>query len=385
MRTVCDNYLCVGCEACTNICKQNAITVKDNGISLSAVIDDNKCNNCGSCHKICQNNNEFHFNIPMYWKQGWAEDEIRTKSSSGGIARSLMKSFLFNKGEVYSCSFYNGDFLYRKVQNEDDIIHFIGSKYVKSCPGNVYDHIKNDLKNNKRVLFIGLPCHVQALRLFVERYQKNLYCVDMICHGTPSKELLQQYLAEENVDISTIEQISFRNKTNFYLSINNKKFAPKNVIDFWMHPFLEGLNYTENCYNCKFARFERIGDFTIGDAWGTELPSDERKKGISLLIMEEKDKAQKGEELLKSLGGHLEDVDIENIKNKNPQLVKPSEKPKERPVFIRNYQRGYKIAIEKSYSKLIFKQKLRQTPFAKLYKKCRGRLAVYFKYNLPNQ
>ena len=125
------------------------------------------------------------------------------------------------------------------------------------------------------------------------------------------------------------------------------------------------MTYTENCYNCKFARFERVSDLTVGDAWGTDLPKEERSKGISLMLVN----TQKGDELLRSTDVYLEEVDIEKIKSRNTQLVRPSEKPAERTIFESDYQNGYKKAIKKCYSKLIFKKKLRHTAVGKVIKK----------------
>ena len=47
--------------------------------------------------------------------------------------------------------------------------------------------------------------------------------------------------------------------------------------------FLCSLMYTDNCYECKYAKLERVSDLTIGDAWGTEL-TEEMKQGVSLAL-----------------------------------------------------------------------------------------------------
>ena len=51
-----------------------------------------------------------------------------------------------------------------------------------------------------------------------------------------------------------------------------------------MISFLTALSDTENCYSCKDAQEKRPGDITLGDSWGTELPENEWKKGISLIL-----------------------------------------------------------------------------------------------------
>ena len=50
---------------------------------------------------------------PTKWYQGWTNDEQdRLKASSGGFATAIAKSFIKNKGIVYSCVFKNGEFIF---------------------------------------------------------------------------------------------------------------------------------------------------------------------------------------------------------------------------------------------------------------------------------
>ena len=48
--------------------------------------------------------------------------------------------------------------------------------------------------------------------------------------------------------------------------------------------FLNSTSYTENCYECKYAKTERISDLTLGDSWGSRLTEDEIHKGVSLAL-----------------------------------------------------------------------------------------------------
>ena len=43
------------------------------------------------------------------------------------------------------------------------------------------------------MLFIGLPCQVAALNNYIKD-KKNLYTVDLICHGSPSPIILEKYI-----------------------------------------------------------------------------------------------------------------------------------------------------------------------------------------------
>ena len=52
-----------------------AIKVIDSWMEYNAVIDSEKCIQCNACHSACQNNAEQVLTKPIYWKQGWAQDD----------------------------------------------------------------------------------------------------------------------------------------------------------------------------------------------------------------------------------------------------------------------------------------------------------------------
>lgn len=97
MKTVCAKDMCAGCMACINMCKKSAITIVDDYKTYNAVIDEVKCVNCGLCEKICPNVKCVEQVNPIFWKEGWAlNPEIRSNASSGGIASSIIYSFIKN-------------------------------------------------------------------------------------------------------------------------------------------------------------------------------------------------------------------------------------------------------------------------------------------------
>ena len=328
---VCEENLCTGCRACMDKCAKNAISIKDNLDFFNAVIDENKCVDCGACHKVCPNNSPVELKEQLSWHQGWADSsEERKKSSSGGFATVLSKSFIQNGGIVCSCAFAEGDFIFKAVETEEEAECFRGSKYVKSNPEGIYKKVKVFLQSQKRVLFIGLPCQVAAIKNFVgEQNQKNLYTVDLICHGTPSVKILEKYLAQYNIKLGEVKNISFRTKNSFMLKKNEKPIIDSRIQDTYTMTFLSSLNYTENCYSCKYATDRRVGDITIGDSWGSEL-TEEIEKGISLVMCQ----TEKGEELLQLMPFHFEKVNVDEALKNNHQLRHPAVEPDKRKQFF---------------------------------------------------
>lgn len=349
MRTVCDKDMCTGCMVCISVCKKNAITICDSMDTYNAVIDTEKCINCGACERICQNNQLInHMNRPSEWYQGWAnEKSVREKASSGGAATAIMRGFVKNGGVVCSCVYKNGIFGFGFAEKLNEIDKFTGSKYIKSNPEGIYEKAKNYLKADKKLLFIGLPCQVAAIKNYIGNgLDNNLYTIDLVCHGTPSPKVMEVFLKQYEMDIKNQTKFQFRDKDMFQVSVSGKYIVYKGAADRYSIAFLNSLIYTENCYFCKYACLERISDITLGDSWGSELPISEQKKGVSLILIQTK----KGKDILNNADMHLESVNLKKAIKANHQLECPSMKCQESNVFWTKLKAG------KKFNRLIMQQ-----------------------------
>lgn len=347
MLTVCKKDKCAGCMACVDICPKNAITIMDTLSEYNAVIDEEKCINCDACRKVCQENNMPELNKPVFWKEGWAEDEsVRAGSSSGGAAAEIEKAFVRDGGVVCSCELKNGKFVFSFAEGESEIEKFTGSKYVKSNPSGAYKDIRKILKSGKKVLFLGLPCQAAAVRNFTSDHE-NLYTADLICHGTPSPNVLESFLADYKTDLNSVQKLTFRTNNKFCLKEKNKTFPVPTVTDTYTRTFLDSVTYTENCYSCKYAVSRRVSDITLGDSWGSELPEDVQNKGVSLVLCQ----SEKGKKLVESAALKLYDVDLERAIEYNHQLRHPSVKASERDSFFTELKKGksFKRVIRKTF------------------------------------
>ena len=354
MKTVCKTNRCNGCMACLSICPKHCISIRDAIEYLNAEIDVALCINCKLCQKVCPNINIVSKNNPIEWKQGWADEEIRCLAASGGAASAIIKSFISSGGFVAACLFENGTFSFEITNDEQKARLFAGSKYVKSNPINIYEKISEKLKTNK-VLFIGLPCQVAGVKNYIKN-QQNLYTIDLICHGTPSVKLLDMYLKERGYNLSNLKDVKFRSKTDMGLIVDGKKINPPRITDEYLCAFLEGIDYTENCYSCQFASLERVSDMTLGDSWGSEYTS-EKNKGISLILVQN----NKGLELMNNSNINLRNVNLNDAVHNNHQLSHPTKKnPKRRSFFqLIHIGKGFKKATFSVLPQMIIKQKIK--------------------------
>lgn len=144
MKTVLNDMKnCTGCGCCENICSHGAIkmSLNEEGFYYPA-IDNSKCVACNICTMKCPANNEKTCNESVKLYAAYSEDDnIRLKSSSGGIFYFISKYVIENNGVVFGAEF-DKDFFIRHGYTESitDINRFQTSKYVQSYIG---DNLKN--------------------------------------------------------------------------------------------------------------------------------------------------------------------------------------------------------------------------------------------------
>ena len=296
---ICDLEQCTGCSACLNICSHEAISMVM-GVNghLFPEIDTDKCVGCKLCVSSCPNNTlpEFHTPISSYVAAAVDRKEAFT-CTSAGIASIFSRHIIENGGVVYGSSGIDCQHVrHIRVASSADIDVIKGSKYVQSAIDDTFKRIKTDLDKGINVLFIGTPCQVSGLYGFLRKKYENLYTVDLICHGVPSQKILvdalHDYLPKE--DLSELE-VSFRKKEKgkslYGLFVNNKdgkeiyrSLFPNNE---YIIGFLYGLYYRESCYQCHYARPERVSDITIGDYWDREkrIALSNSDMGLSMVIV----------------------------------------------------------------------------------------------------
>lgn len=361
MRSICESGQCTGCSACIDSCGRNAISLVDTYDTINAYIDETKCVRCNRCIGVCPVINPVIKNEGIQWWQGWSNDErLRRSSSSGGIASSLSQYFIDDGGYVASCCYEGNKFVYRIAKSKEELEGFAGSKYVKSDPSGMYKKVKELLQAQKKILFIGLPCHVAGMRNYVGDCE-NLVLVDLICHGTPSIKTFHKFVEQNEKNVNRNKKWLFRENGRFGINFDSNI----GITDAFMLSFLYCLNYTENCYSCKYTGIKRCSDITLGDSWGSDL-TDEIKSGISLIICS----TQRGTTLIKKCNLTLKEVDKDNAVLNNAQLRKPSSKPVSYALFFKS------IKADKNYCSTVFKILPKQS-IKQLIKGCLIRLKMY--------
>lgn len=290
--------LCCGCSACHDVCPKSAITmIEDSEGFLYPIIDKDICVDCGLCKEICPiTNKKLTRSLLEAYAAYNINEDIRLKSSSGGIFTLLAENILNNQGIVYGATFdENFEVQHIRVEHLKDLALLRGSKYVQSKLDGIYKLCKKDLEIGKLVLFTGTPCQIFGLKNFLRKNYFNLVCMDIVCHGVPSRMVWREYL-EHHIKCakSKIKQIAFRLKDEGWKQYavkftfaNSTAYHQKFINDIFMRGFLKNLYLRPSCYNCSFKTKERISDITVADFWGIDKlhPEWDDNKGMTLLIV----------------------------------------------------------------------------------------------------
>ena len=277
----------------------------------------------------------------------------RCNSSSGGLFSLLAKTVLSQGGVVYgvamSADCRQAEFI--RIVNEVDLQYLRGSKYLQAHVGQTFKKVKNDLDAGNTVLFSGTGCQVNALKGFlcggrydeetiVEKYH-NLYCMDVICHGTPSPALWQEYVKyTEEQNGAKLVSINFRCKDDSWVDYGMKEidekhkqvYIPKDK-DPYMLMFLRDYCLRPSCYECK-AKEVKLSDITLADFWGIDKVAPEMNdgKGTSLVLL----RTSKGKRLFQEIRNELKikEVSYEDGVAGNPAEYRSVARPLERDCFF---------------------------------------------------
>lgn len=343
--------LCCGCGACVSCCPVDAIKMDydEQDWHLRPIVDKSKCIKCGKCLKICPAiNDKIQENFEPFGYAAVAKDDIRQKSSSGGLF-SLLANYILSKKGYVAGAVYDDNLVVKHIvsNKQEDIEHMRGSKYVQSDASSIYAEVEKLLKDGNLVLFSGTPCQVAAMKNYVQKDYENLWCVDILCHGTPSPKVFDYYL-NENFDKSQIANVIFRNKdhrngTPGSLTVvmkDGKEYYSEYFDNSYYKAFLENLTEREACFNCKFAEFPRVGDVSIGDFWGAKTTQTkiDYEKGCSIITINNK----KGEFLWKSIKRKLKAIEqypLETLMswNRNKKELSHNNHYKELPYQIKKH------------------------------------------------
>lgn len=362
MKEICSPIDCTGCQACKLVCPKQAIQMReDKKGHIYPFINQASCIDCGLCAKHCPSINKMKKNIPQKVIAGWInEPQARKANTSGGISYALSKMIVSRKG--YFCGvIWDKTFNGTRHELTNEISHlndFQGSKYSHSDTSEIFKRIRLLLQKGETILFTGTPCQVAGLKSFLSKDYKNLYTVDLICHGVPSRKILRDRI--DNIERNCgrkVMSLKSREKTpDQYFTSTKYSYddGTSTLVSVYKDPFyrcfVENFCLRPNCFQCKYAQKARVADLTLGDFWGYEprsLKFRSFRKGTSVILIN----TDKGDELFESIKNDLiwEERNFQEASSCNRNLTEPQIRPKKYNEFWERYFSGellLKLSLE---------------------------------------
>lgn len=317
---------CCGCTACYASCPVKAIEMRpDFEGFLYPSIDVGKCIDCGLCLKVCKDVR--HYNEQQIVYSCRNNDELRARSSSGGVFSRLSEIVLSQGGVVCAVGYSDGctECLHKIVTTLDELDDLRRAKFVQSKKYDVYSELKQILNRGITVLFCGTPCECGGLRQYLKREYDNLLTCDLICGCVSSPDVYARYIKflteKHNSKVLSVnfkdKRQGWRGKAIAVCFENGEEYYNSILDDDYCVSFHSRFNIRPSCFNCKYRSLQRSADITLGDFWAIEkyAPEYDDNKGTSFVLVN----TSKGDEYMHKIS-EMEmvkmDIDLEDYATK---------------------------------------------------------------------
>lgn len=350
---------CCGCTACAAVCPRHAIAMKEDEKGFFyPQIDPALCVDCGLCLQKCVFQNGYPARKTLEPSKAYAarykEESEVMKSRSGGAFAALAREVLSMGGCVYGAGYDSKrgfSVVHHKcAESEKQLKELRGSKYVQSELRETYSEIRQKLEAGKTVLFSGTGCQVGGLYASLGREYPNLFTADLICHGAPSQKMWRDFLKmREKEKWKKVTAVSFREKAKkgWTKHFEELRFGDQKTVTRIYSKLFGKAYYRPSCFRCAYANMNRVGDITLGDLWGHENLIGETwndEKGISLVMVNN----EHGSELWSRARNAMDTIDITGADYSQPNLTRPTAKPRDYEAFWKDYQnKGFRYIVKK--------------------------------------
>ena len=361
---------CCGCTACVISCPFGAVKMAPDALGFKyPVINNDLCTNCGKCFKDCQFVKSYKvfndFEEPLVYAARFKDEKKLRESQSGGVFSAIAETILARGGVVYGVAYSeNYKISHCKITKKEALNSIKGSKYVQSNLDGIFLDVINELKNDKLVLFSGVPCQVENLRKQTERLKRGkLITIDILCHGVGAPKVWEDYLHYLEIKYSSsLQNVNMRNKLlgwkggiETYTFKNKKRIITESYLYLYFSHYIQ----RESCFNCPYTNLKRVGDISLGDFWHWEKTLHQEfryNKGISLVLIN----SSIGEEIFEEVSDFLEIIPSNTEECMQNVLRKSVEPNIKRNAFLKDYnKKGFKyVAYKYGDMGFIYKTKI---------------------------
>lgn len=324
VQRVYDDGLCMQCGTCEGVCPTGSVSLKwDLRVGYRLSVDGRTCTDCGRCHDACPGPG-LDFGPDAWWRErnegapfadflgpwrrlwfGWASDAtVRYVGASGGVATALMQAAL--ETEVVDAVVAVRMSAANPLEAESALCG--SAEEVAACRGSKYNVVavntvlRTILDEPGRYVVVGLPCHIQGLRL-AQRHSRRLrerivFALGIFCGLTNEPRATAVAARQAGLDPACLRHVSYRGPGwpgGMRLVDRLGTVRWRDYPDYFDRQ-MAALT-PPRCRLCPDALAE-LADVSVGDAW---LERFDGSDGVSDVIV----RTPAGERLLENAVGSL--------------------------------------------------------------------------------
>jgi coenzyme F420 hydrogenase subunit beta len=312
--------LCTQCGTCAGICPADAVEMRwELRHGWRVVVDDARCTDCGACLESCPGES-FDFRADAPWRArnqggpiqdflgpwrglwfGWATDpDVRHRGASGGVATAVLQAALTDglpgeDGERVKVDAVIGARIDPANALAVRPVLAATAAEAAACRGSKYNAVAMNealaqvRERPGRYVLVGLPCHIQGLRLAQRRShvlrERVVFALGIFCGWTAQPRATEIAARQAGVDPADLATVTYRGPgwpggMRLVRADGSERRRPyPDYFDRFM-----GACTPPRCRLCPDALAE-CADVSVGDAWLERFEHDPAfAEGVSDVI-----------------------------------------------------------------------------------------------------
>ena len=319
--------LCTECGTCAGICPHRAIEMHWSlEFGWRPQVYAQLCRDCGTCLDVCPGRG-FDYSAGAWWRDtdakvlasdflgpwrslwfGWATDhDVRYRAASGGLASAILLGALAQNlvdGAIVARPGRDNPLAIvpQVARSVAGVVAAQGSKY-NMVPMNAA--LREILEQPGRYAVVGLPCHIQGLRLALRRdprlRERVVFALGIFCGWSAQPRATALVARRYGIAAGDLAQVRYRGPGwpgGLRLTTKGGDVYQRPYPDYWDDDHAVLALTPSRCRQCPDGMAE-LADISVGDAWVRRFVGS---SGVSDLVV----RTAVGDALIERLGSeHL--------------------------------------------------------------------------------